>query len=283
MRTRSERAHVPSRPGAALRARERRVTTSTPNRATGLGRSSSASGPPRAGSRRARGARRRLRRTAASTPRPDARRVHRARRHGPAGYALPHPGCPRGADGRPRLHPQRPVRPVLPRRPGRLLPRRGPRGHVREQDRPRADHARRPGRDRRRDRRRDERHPGREPGDPGPLRLHRLRRLPEHRLRQGVFGDRRTRRPDREEDRHPRQVRVVVDPAPGAARGRGPDPGGRRDRALPRLRPADRAPAGRRRRRDGVREQRARPDGAGRDARPSCWRCRPTRSSRATA
>ena len=32
---------------------------------------------------------------------------------------------------------------------------------------------------------------------------------------------------------HPRQVRVVVDPAPGAPRGRGPDPGGRRDRALP--------------------------------------------------
>ena len=69
-----------------------------------------------------------------------------------------------------------------------------------------------------------------------------------------------------EEGRDPGQVRVVVDPAPGAPRGRGPDPGGRRDRALPGLRPAGRARAGRRRCRHGVRQQRARAHGAGRDA-----------------
>ena len=58
--------------------------------------------------------------------------------------------------------------------------------------------------------------------------------VPQHRLRQGIVGDHRTGRPRRQEDRHPRQVRLVVDHAPGAARGRGPHPVRRRDRAITR-------------------------------------------------
>ena len=56
----------------------------------------------------------------------------------------------RRPDGGPRLHPERPVRPVLPRRPEGLLPRRRAQRHLPEQDRSGPRDARRPGRHRHR-------------------------------------------------------------------------------------------------------------------------------------
>ena len=49
---------------------------------------------------------------------------------------LAEPGDRHPAQGRPRLHPERPVRPVLLRPAAGLLPRRGSRRHLRERDRP---------------------------------------------------------------------------------------------------------------------------------------------------
>ncbi len=92
------------------------------------------------------------------------------------------------------------------------------RHRVPEQDRRQPHPARRPGRHRHRDRRRDERHPGRQPGHPGPVHRHDLRQVPERRLRQGVVGDQDGGRPQGQEDRHARPLRVGLGHAPGAAR-----------------------------------------------------------------
>ena len=73
------------------------------------------------------------------------------------------------------------------------------------------------------------------------------------------------RRPRGQEDRHPRPLRLVVDHAPGAARLGRPDARRRRDRRVPGLRPGRRGRPGRRRRGDGLREQRAGPARAERD------------------
>ena len=67
--------------------------------------------------------------------------------------------------------------------------RRRPRRHLPEQDRPRPDHARRPGRDRHRHRRRHERHPGRRPGHSDQVRGHDLRPVPERGHRRGARPD----------------------------------------------------------------------------------------------
>ena len=113
--------------------------------------------------------RRRRSRPSAARARRDRRsstRRHRAR----AGPAL---------DRRPRLHPERPVRAVLPRRAGGLLQGRRSR---RRRSRTRSDDDLVPlvgqGDDRRRHRRRDERHPGRQPGHPGQVRRDDLRPVP---------------------------------------------------------------------------------------------------------
>ena len=165
-------------------------------------------------------------------------------------------------DRRARLHPERPVRRVLPGRSGRLLRRGGADGHVPERDRrePRAEG--RPGDDRSRPVRRHERHPGGQPGRADQVGGDDLREVPLDRVRQGEQRDHRRRRPGRQEAGDPRQVRLVVDHAPGAARleaphGRRPD-----DRRVPRLRPGRRGRPGRRRRGDRLRQQRADPAGA---------------------
>ena len=142
---------------------------------------------------------------------------------------------------------------------GGLLRRRGPQRDAPEQDRPRPHHAPGAGRGRHRLRRRDVGHPGGQPGHPGRVRRDDLRQVPERRHRQGGLGDRHRGRPQGQEDRHPGQVRQLVDHAPGAAPVGRPHRRRRRDRRVPGLRPGDRAPAGRRRRRDGLREQRADP------------------------
>ncbi len=98
------------------------------------------------------------------------------------------------ADRRPGLHPERPVRPVLPRRAGRLLPRRRPRRHAPEQDRPRPHHAPRAGRGRHRLRRRHVGHPGGQPGHPGRLHRDDLRRqFPSVVFAKAVVRDQRPR------------------------------------------------------------------------------------------
>ena len=81
--------------------------------------------------------------------------------------------------------------------------------------------------------------------------------------RQGRLGHQDRGRPQGQEDRHPRQVRLVVDHAPGAARLGGPHAGRRRHRRVPGLRAGRRAPAGRRRRRHRLRQQRADPAAQG--------------------
>ena len=111
---------------------------------------------------------------------------------------------------------------------------------VPEQDRPRPRHARRAGRHRHRHRRRHERHPGRQPGHPDPVRRDDLRPVPVDRVRQGVVGHHDRRRPQGQEARHPGQVRLVLDHAPGAARVGRADARRRDDRRVPGLRPGRR-------------------------------------------
>ena len=179
---------------------------------------------------------------------------------------------------RARLHPERPVRAVLPRPAEGLLRGRRPRRRIPEQDRPGPHPARRGGHDRHRDRRRDQRHPGRQPGHPDRVRRDDLRPVPEHRLRQGVVGHQEGGRPEGQEDRHARQVRVGLGDAPGAARLGRADDRRRRDRRVSRLHPGDRGRAGRRRRRDRVRQQRAGPARATRARRrSSCTSTTPRR------
>ena len=169
----------------------------------------------------------------------------RQRRAEPGRQRRAEPGA-RRADRRPRVHPECPVRPVLPRRPGRLLHAR-PASMSSSRTRSTPDlvtlvgqgvHRRRAGRW-------HERHPGRQPGHPDQVRGHDLRPVPVDRVREGIDRDQDGGRPRGEEGRDPGAIRVVVDHAPGAARRRRPHARGRRDRRVPRLRPGCRRGPGR--------------------------------------
>ena len=100
---------------------------------------------------------------------------------------------------------------------------------------------------------------------PGAVRGDHLREVPEHRVRQGVVGDQDRRRPQGQEDRHAGALRVGLDHAPGPARVGRTDHRRCPDRRVPRLHAARGRRARRRRRCDRVRQQRAGPDGTGRD------------------
>ena len=120
--------------------------------------------------------------------------------------------------------------------------------------------------------RRDQRHPGGQPGHPDQVRGDDLRQVPLDRLRQGVVGDR--------DGRRPRRARSSASPGGTARRwimlqallaSAGLTPDDLDDRRVPRLRPGRRGRAGRGRRRDRVRQQRAGPARADRrGGRRSC-------------
>ncbi len=137
--------------------------------------------------------RRCLRAPAAARP-PVGRRLglgRPSRRARPAA-AVARPAADR-ADRRAGLHPERPVRPVLPADQAGYYEEAGLEVDLPEQDRPRPHHARRAGRHRCRHRRRHERHPGGQPGHPGALRRHDLWPVPVDRVRQGLDRHRRRR------------------------------------------------------------------------------------------
>ena len=124
------------------------------------------------------------------------------------------------ADRRARLHPERPVRPVLPRRPGRLLRRRGPR-RSRSRTRSTRTSSRRSARARSTSASSDGTSviPAVSQGIPIQLRRDDLRPVPVDRVRaRRRRGINDAADLEGQEDRHPGQVRLVLDHAPGAAR-----------------------------------------------------------------
>ena len=153
--------------------------------------------------------------------------------------------------GRARLHPERPVRAVLPRRPGGLLRGRRARGR----------------RSRTRSTPTSSRSSARATIDVGiadgtsvipavsqgiPVKYVATLygKFPSIVFAKASSGITDGRRPQGQEDRHPRPLRLVVDHAPGAARVGRADARRRDDRRVPGLRPGRRRRAGRRGRRD---------------------------------
>ena len=166
------------------------------------------------------------------------------------------------ADGRARLHPERPVRAVLPRRAGRLLRRGRPRRDVPERDRlPTSSPLVGAGR----------RSTSASPTGPSvipavsqgiPIKYVATiyGKFPSIVFAKASSGIDERGRPQGQEARHPGQVRLVLDHAPGAARLGGPHarrPA--RSSSTPTSARAPRSPQGAVDAATGLRQQRARP------------------------